>query len=161
MALATITDAELLARCTEVFRTYGFEGATMSRISAATGLEKGSLYHRFPGGKKEMALAVAAGVVEWFKTNVFDVLKQAGPPQKRLRAAAEQLRSFYAEGTSLVSSTCSRSLPAGLSWPVVLRAPCRRGRKLSPKSRKNLDTARVKRDAGPKTPSCGLKARWC
>jgi AcrR family transcriptional regulator len=99
MALATITDAELLARCTEVFRTYGFEGATMSRISAATGLEKGSLYHRFPGGKEEMALAVAAGVVEWFKTNVFDVLKQAGPPQKRLRAAAEQLRSFYAEGT--------------------------------------------------------------
>ena len=99
MAHAMIKDAELLARCTEVFRTYGFEGATMSRISAATGLEKGSLYHRFPGGKEEMALAVAAGVIEWFKTNVFEVLKQAGPPQKRLRAAAEQLRSFYAEGT--------------------------------------------------------------
>jgi TetR/AcrR family transcriptional repressor of lmrAB and yxaGH operons len=57
MALATITDAELLTKCTEVFRTYGFEGATMSRISAATGLEKGSLYHRFPGGKEEMAVA--------------------------------------------------------------------------------------------------------
>lgn len=99
MALSTITDAELLARCTEVFRTYGFEGATMSRISAATGLEKGSLYHRFPGGKEEMALAVAAGVVEWFKANVFDVLNQPGPPLKRLRAAAEHLRGFYAEGT--------------------------------------------------------------
>jgi TetR/AcrR family transcriptional repressor of lmrAB and yxaGH operons len=99
MALATITDAELLTKCTEVFRTYGFEGATMSRISAATGLEKGSLYHRFPGGKEEMALAVAAGVVEWFQANVFAVLKQPGNPPKRVKAVAEQLRKFYAEGT--------------------------------------------------------------
>src|SRR5215469_15139236 len=68
-------------------------------LSAATGLERGSLYHRFPGGNQELALSVAAGVVEWFKTNIFEVLKQADPPQKRLRAAAERLRSFYAEGT--------------------------------------------------------------
>ena len=99
MALATITDADLLARCTDVFRTYGFEGATLSRIAAVTGLERGSLYHRFPGGKEEIALAVAAGVVEWFKTNVFEVLKQPGLPQKRVQAAAKQLRKFYAEGT--------------------------------------------------------------
>ncbi|HEX4379660.1 MAG TPA: TetR/AcrR family transcriptional regulator [Candidatus Acidoferrum sp.] len=99
MALPTISDVELLARCTEVFRTYGFEGATMSRISAATGLERGSLYHRFPGGKEEMALAVAAGVVDWFTKNIFDLLKQPGAPLKRVKVAAEQLRKFYAEGT--------------------------------------------------------------
>ena len=99
MAFATITDAELLARCTEVFRTYGFEGATMSRLAAATGLEKGSLYHRFPGGKEQMALAVAKGVVAWLEANVFAVLKQSGSPQKRIKAVTEQLRIFYAEGT--------------------------------------------------------------
>lgn len=99
MAFATITDGELLTRCTEVFRTYGFEGATMSRLAAATGLEKGSLYHRFPGGKEQMVLAVAAGVAAWLETNVFAVLKQPGSPQKRIKAAAEQLRIFYAEGT--------------------------------------------------------------
>ncbi|HUO34383.1 MAG TPA: TetR/AcrR family transcriptional regulator [Candidatus Acidoferrum sp.] len=112
MAMATITDAELLERCTDVFRTYGFEGATMTRLSAATGLEKASLYHRFPGGKKEVALAVAAGVMKWFTANVFDVLKQPGPPQKRLRAAADQLRIFYADG----SKSCILdllSIPAG------------------------------------------------
>ena len=99
MALATITDAELLARFTEVFRTYGFEGATMSRLAEAAGLEKGSLYHRFPGGKEQMALAVAAGVVKWLESNVFAVLKQSGSLQKRVRAVVEQLRIFYAEGT--------------------------------------------------------------
>jgi AcrR family transcriptional regulator len=98
MAFSTITDADLLARCTEVFRTYGFEGATMSRLAAATGLEKASLYHRFPGGKEEMVLAVAAGVAAWFETNVFAVLKQSGPPQKRIKVAVERLRAFYAEG---------------------------------------------------------------
>ncbi len=99
MALATITDAELLARCTEVFRTYGFEGATISRLAAATGLEKGSLYHRFPGGKEQIALAVVAGVSAWLERNVFAALKQSGSPQKRIKAVGEQLRIFYAEGT--------------------------------------------------------------
>jgi AcrR family transcriptional regulator len=99
MAFSTITDADLLARCTDVFRTYGFEGATMSRLAAATGLEKASLYHRFPGGKEQMVLAVAAGVVAWFETNIFAVLKQSGSLQKRIKAVAEHLRAFYAEGT--------------------------------------------------------------
>jgi AcrR family transcriptional regulator len=112
MAFSTVTDADLLARCTEVFRTYGFEGATMSRLAAATGLEKASLYHRYPGGKQQMALAVAAGVVAWFETNVFQVLKQSGPPQKRIKAVAERLRDFYAEGTkSCVLDLLS--IPAG------------------------------------------------
>ncbi len=99
MAFSTVTDADLLARSTDVFRTYGFEGATMSRLAAATGLEKASLYHRFPGGKEQMVLAVAVGVVAWFETNIFEVLKQSGSPQKRIKTVAEHLRAFYAEGT--------------------------------------------------------------
>jgi AcrR family transcriptional regulator len=125
MAFSTITDADLLARCTDVFRTYGFEGATMSRLAAATGLEKGSLYHRFPGGKEEMALAVAAGVAAWLEANVFAALKQAGSQQKRLKAAAEQLRIFYAEGTKscaldlLSIPSGSAELAAGLKGALL------------------------------------------
>jgi TetR/AcrR family transcriptional repressor of lmrAB and yxaGH operons len=112
MAFSTISDADLLTRCTEVFLTYGFEGATMSRLAAATGLEKASLYHRFPGGKEQMVLAVAAGVVAWLQTNVFEVLKQSGSPQKRVKTVAEHLRVFYAEGAkSCVLDLLS--IPAG------------------------------------------------
>ena len=46
-----------------------------------------------------MARAVAAGVVAWLETNVFAVLKRPGSRQKRVTAAGEQLRIFYAEGT--------------------------------------------------------------
>lgn len=99
MAFATITDSDLLARFIEVFRTYGYEGATMTRISAATGLEKSSLYHRFPGGKEEMAIAVVSAVGDWFEKNVFQALKHAGPPKRRVKAAAERLRAYYGEGT--------------------------------------------------------------
>jgi hypothetical protein len=59
-----------------------------------------------------MALAVAAGVAAWFGTNVFEVLKQPGSPQKRIKAVAEHLRTFYAEGTkSCVLDLLS--IPAG------------------------------------------------
>ena len=85
----------------------------MSRLAAATGLEKASLYHRFPGGKEQMAPGGGGWrCAAWFETNVFEVLKQPGSPQKRIKAVAEQLRAFYAEGTkSCVLDLLS--IPAG------------------------------------------------
>ncbi|KAF0812576.1 putative HTH-type transcriptional regulator YxaF [Andreprevotia sp. IGB-42] len=59
-----MTREELVIRLSEVFHQYGYDGATLSRLSAASGLGKGSLYHHFPGGKAEIGLAVlqAAGL---------------------------------------------------------------------------------------------------
>ena len=70
-----------------------------------------------------------------------------------LHLGYQQIGRSCAIGVSTVCKYLKRAEAAGLSWPLVLREPCRPGRKLSPKSRKNRDTARVKRDAGPKTPS--------
>jgi AcrR family transcriptional regulator len=99
MAHATVSDSELLNRSAEVFRTYGFEGTSLSRLSQATGLEKASLYHRFPGGKHQIALAVAEGTGAWMQQNIFEPLKNPGDPRKKLRAVAEQLRTCYVDGT--------------------------------------------------------------
>ena len=63
----------------EIFRRYGFEGASIARITEDTKLGKGSLYHFFPGGKDEMAEAVLAHIQEWFETRVFLPLEQASP----------------------------------------------------------------------------------
>ena len=49
---------DVLPALTEVFRTHGYEGASLALISRHTGLGKGSLYHFFPGGKEEMAAEV-------------------------------------------------------------------------------------------------------
>lgn len=46
---------DLLDRVAEVFRGYGYAGASLSAIAASTGLSKASLYHHFPGGKPQMA----------------------------------------------------------------------------------------------------------
>ena len=49
---------ETIAQLLTVFRRYGYEGATLTRLSEATGLGKASLYHHFPKGKEEIAAAV-------------------------------------------------------------------------------------------------------
>lgn len=63
----------------EVFRRYGFEGASIARITEHTKLGKGSLYHFFPGGKEEMAVAVLCDIERWFETHIFSPLEKEAP----------------------------------------------------------------------------------
>lgn len=63
----------------EAFREFGYDGATMSRITERTGLGKGSLYHFFPGGKDEMAVAVLAEVAAWFDEHIVVPLREHDP----------------------------------------------------------------------------------
>jgi TetR/AcrR family transcriptional regulator, lmrAB and yxaGH operons repressor len=63
----------------EVFREFGYEGASFSRIAMRTGLGKGSLYHFFPGGKEEMGREVLAHVDAWFAREIFTPLERGAP----------------------------------------------------------------------------------
>ena len=89
---------EMLGRLRETFRRYGYEGSTMSRIAAATGLGKASLYHHFPGGKQEMAAAVLDSVRAWFELNVFRQLELNHPPRQRIVAMLDTLHRYYDGG---------------------------------------------------------------
>ena len=99
MAYRTVTDDDLLDRALDLFRTYGFEGVSLSQLSEAIGLEKASLYHRYPCGKDQIVLAVVARVARWFGEHVFAPLKTAASPRARVAVVAEQLRVFYSDGT--------------------------------------------------------------
>ncbi|MCW5694885.1 MAG: TetR/AcrR family transcriptional regulator [Pseudolabrys sp.] len=68
--------AAVLPQLGEVFRAHGYEGASLSLITAATGLGKGSLYHLFPGGKPQMAKQVLAEIDGWFEREVFVPLRE-------------------------------------------------------------------------------------
>ena len=96
--MTKITDTALLKCLTEVFRTHGYEGASLSKISEATGLKRASLYHRFPGGKAEMAEAVLYCAGEWLAENALAPLAESGPPEDRLRQMAVKLSEFYEGG---------------------------------------------------------------
>jgi AcrR family transcriptional regulator len=68
----------------EVFREFGYEGASLSRITEKSGVGKGSLYHFFPGGKEDMAKAVLDDVDAWFERHVFQPLRD-DPPEIAIR----------------------------------------------------------------------------
>jgi TetR/AcrR family transcriptional repressor of lmrAB and yxaGH operons len=112
MAFSKVNDAELLGAAAEVFRSHGYEGTTLKLLSEATGLEKASLYHRFPGGKEEIAVAVAEQVNAWFGVNVFEPLKGTGAPAKRVRQVGQKLLEFYGDGTKSCTLD-TLSLPGG------------------------------------------------
>jgi AcrR family transcriptional regulator len=81
----------------EVFREFGYEGASLSRITERTGLGKGSLYHFFPGGKEDMAKAVLEDVDAWFEHNVFQSLLH-DPPQTAIARMWDAIDSYFRSG---------------------------------------------------------------
>ncbi len=98
MPIAKVSDEELLDRLTNVFRTHGFEGASLSLISEATGLQRASLYHRFPGGKEEMAKAVLERAGQWLGNRVLAPLSGPGKLGERIRKMAQEIHAFYGSG---------------------------------------------------------------
>jgi TetR/AcrR family transcriptional regulator, lmrAB and yxaGH operons repressor len=100
MAHKTISDDEMMLRALELFRTYGFHGVSLKQLADSMGLEKASLYYRFPGGKDEIALAVVRAVDAGVRQNVFQALARHGvSPRRRVQLACDELRQFYGGGT--------------------------------------------------------------
>ncbi|MBT9311008.1 TetR/AcrR family transcriptional regulator [Leptothoe kymatousa] len=82
-----------------LFRQYGYDGATLSKISAATGLGKASLYHHFPGGKEDMVASVLDHSDCWLQENVLQLLAGKGSPHTRLQKMCDHIHDLYAGGT--------------------------------------------------------------
>jgi len=89
---------DVLNELTKVFRESGLEGATLTRISRATGLGKASLYHHFPGGKQEMALAVVKRSNLQLQEKVIGPLQGDGEPTARIRQMMRNLDKYYGSG---------------------------------------------------------------
>jgi TetR/AcrR family transcriptional regulator, lmrAB and yxaGH operons repressor len=98
MAPPRLTRDEATDRLAGVFRRHGYEGATLSLFTEATGLGRASLYHHFPGGKEEMARAVFARVGEAVDRDLLAPLREKASPRARLERFARGLRRVYAEG---------------------------------------------------------------
>jgi len=59
-AAALGSKERLIAAALSLFQAKGYHGVAISDILDATSLPKGSLYHHFPGGKEELAIAAVA-----------------------------------------------------------------------------------------------------
>lgn len=98
MPAALISRDEAITRIAEVFRTLGFEGASLAAITAATGLGKGSLYNHFPGGKDDMGAAVLGHVGGWFEAQVYAPLRETTPPRAAVAAMFEVVDAYFRSG---------------------------------------------------------------
>jgi AcrR family transcriptional regulator len=98
MASRLVSDSDLLDRLGLLFRANGYDGSSLGDIATATGLQKSSLYHRFPGGKQQMASDVAGTVGTHFAEGVLAPLSGPGTPHERLAQVAERLDEFYDGG---------------------------------------------------------------
>ena len=82
-----------------VFRAKGYDGASLNELAEATGLKKASLYHRFPGGKKEMTDAVLDFMESWVHGQIYAILTDTEKhPVQRLDEALNNLSTVYNGG---------------------------------------------------------------
>lgn len=91
-------DDVIIDRLSDVFRSHGYEGASLSKLSEATGLQRASLYYRFPGGKKEMAEVVLAQIDSRIATQILDPLRAPGSPAERVQGLVDGLKTLYQNG---------------------------------------------------------------
>ena len=98
MAKTVAERSDVVPRLAEVFREYGFEGASLAVIGERTGLGKGSLYHFFPGGKEEMATAVLLEIDQWFEAEVYRPLREASDPRAAIDGMFSAVDAYFRSG---------------------------------------------------------------
>ncbi|MBW4515792.1 MAG: TetR/AcrR family transcriptional regulator [Timaviella obliquedivisa GSE-PSE-MK23-08B] len=82
----------------DLFRQFGYDGVTVSKISQATGLGKASLYHHFPGGKDEMVETVLMSLEKGLEQIVLEVVQSEGNALTRLQHMCDRLSKVYNQG---------------------------------------------------------------
>ena len=98
MPAPLISHDEVVDRLCQVFQRLGYDGASLAELSRGTGLGKSSLYHYFPNGKEEMALAVLRRAHTWVEQNAVAPLTGEGSPKERLERMVRAVDSLYAGG---------------------------------------------------------------
>jgi AcrR family transcriptional regulator len=82
----------------EVFREYGYAGASLALLGERAGLGKGSLYHAFPGGKAEMAGAVLDAIAAWFEAEIYAPLRDDPDPRAAIARMFRAVDGYFRSG---------------------------------------------------------------
>lgn len=114
--------SDAVSALAEAFREHGFEGASLSLLSKATGLGKGSLYNFFPGGKEEMMEAVLADIDFWFATAIFAPLEQAHDPAAAVTSMIEDVTSYFRSGRRVCLVGCLGLNSSGAAFAARIRS---------------------------------------
>jgi AcrR family transcriptional regulator len=94
-----VDNDKLIDGLISVLRSKGYEGSSLNELASAVGLQKASLYHRFPEGKKEIALTVLEFVNLWVEKNIYNLISDKSIlPEVRLLSVIENISNLYDSG---------------------------------------------------------------
>jgi TetR/AcrR family transcriptional repressor of lmrAB and yxaGH operons len=115
MAIQKVADEVVIEKLMEIFRSVGYDGASMTELAAATGVKIGSLYHRYPGGKQAMAHAVLEHIADLNDSMIIEVFFSSEPADDRLSMALRSINDFYDGGKiACILRALSHGADAGL-----------------------------------------------
>ncbi len=108
MTEAPSTRERLIAAMTDALQRRGLHGVGLTELLQAAQAPKGVLYHHFPGGKTELAVAAIDQVAAGIDASLQRLLQRPGDPLDALRQwlgrAAQQLqRSGFERGCPLAA----------------------------------------------------------
>lgn len=106
------TKARILRAAAGLFHAWGFERTSMKQIAAASGIQKSSLYHHFPG-KQELLFEILSHTVDLAIGRLQDIVTSDRSAAERLRLAVrnhvinlvddlDNVACFVEEGKALV-----------------------------------------------------------
>lgn len=72
------TQDRLKITAADLFRSRGYHGVGLNEILSKAGAPKGSLYHHFPNGKSDLALAAAEWAADGLSATIDDAFEAAG-----------------------------------------------------------------------------------
>jgi AcrR family transcriptional regulator len=97
-----VEENTLLNGLLSVLSAKGYDGSSLNDLAESSGLQKASLYHRFPDGKKEITLAVLNHVNEWIRQNIFLLLTNHSIlTTERLKRVIKNINTVYNSGDSI------------------------------------------------------------
>ncbi|WP_436906146.1 TetR/AcrR family transcriptional regulator [Acinetobacter johnsonii] len=92
-----ITRDELLVRCSNKFRKYGFHGTTMDMLASACDLTKATFYHHY-SNKEELMKDVLLWTHEKIKHNLFSIAyDEKLEPDIRLELMGKKSKKLFQE----------------------------------------------------------------
>jgi TetR/AcrR family transcriptional regulator, lmrAB and yxaGH operons repressor len=91
------TRTRLLDTAGQLFRAQGFHATGLDEVLRLSGTPKGSLYHYFPGGKDQLAIAALDHVVTQMKQRMLTLLASSDDPPKALRTLLDFMAKSLAE----------------------------------------------------------------
>ena len=96
--LFAMSKAKYIPCLLSLFRQHGYDGATLAKISEATGLGKASLYHHFPDGKDEMVKTVLDYLQAFMQEQILPTLDGEDDTLTKFEKMCDRLNDVYESG---------------------------------------------------------------